>query len=124
MKVKYTCLYADAHGESHFREVEVELQETDYAPPAPPLNVSSFQPATAYGFVAAPPEWYGDWHPTPKRQFFLYLAGQMEIETSDGEVRSIGAGDVLLVEDTTGKGHRSRNVGSTEVLCALVQLPD
>jgi hypothetical protein len=27
---------------------------------------------------------------------------------SDGEKRIVRAGDVLLVEDTTGKGHRNR----------------
>jgi quercetin dioxygenase-like cupin family protein len=123
MRIKYTCLYADSEGESHFKDVEVELQETNYAPPARPLNVSSINPATAYGFVSAPPGWYGDWHPAPKRQFFIYIAGEAEIEASDGEVRRIGAGDILLVEDITGKGHRSRNVGLTEVLSANVHLP-
>ena len=34
----------------------------------------------------------------------------MEITTSDGEKRVIGAGEVILVEDTTGKGHLSKAV--------------
>lgn len=120
----YTCLYADANGESHFRDVEIEFRETDFAPPAPPLNVSAFSPAMQCSFLTAPPGWYGDWHPTPRRQFLFYLAGQAEIRVSDGEVRSFGPGDILLLEDTTGKGHASRVVGSTEVLNAVVQLPD
>jgi hypothetical protein len=38
------------------------------------------------------------------------MDGEIEIETSLGEKRVFKHGDVLLVEDTTGKGHRSRNL--------------
>ena len=34
----------------------------------------------------------------------------MKITASDGESRVIGAGEVILVEDTTGKGHLSKAV--------------
>ena len=124
MEVRYTRLYADSEGESHFEDVEVEFQETDFAPPAPPLNVSPFFPATECGFLTAPPGWVGEWHPAPRRQFLLYLAGQTEIQASDGEVRAFGPGDILLLEDTTGKGHLTRVVSPTEVLNAVVRLPD
>jgi len=120
--MKYIRIYADPAGESHFKDVEVEFQETEFAPPAMPLNVSSFSLATECGFITAPPGWYGDWHPTPQRQFLFYLAGQAEVGVSDGEVRTFGPGDILLVEDTTGKGHVSRVVGSAEVLNAVVRL--
>ena len=70
------------------------------------------------------PDWYGDWHPAPRRQFLVYIAGEMEAEASDGEVRRLGPGSIALVEDTTGKGHRSRVVGATEVINVIVQLPD
>jgi len=123
MRVKYTCLYADSGGESHFKDVEVEFQETDFAPPAVRANVSSFIPATECGFVTVLPEWYEDWHRAPQRQFLFYLAGQVEVKASDGEVRTFGPGDIVLAEDTTGKGHVSRVVGSVEVLNAVVRLP-
>ena len=35
----------------------------------------------------------------------------MRITASDGESRVIGAGEVILVEDTSGKGHLSQSVG-------------
>ena len=53
----------------------------------------------------------------------LYLSGQMEVETSDGEVRRFGPGSATLIEDTTGKGHRSRIVGGDEALLGVVRLP-
>ena len=34
----------------------------------------------------------------------------MKITASDGESRFIGVGDVILVEDTSGKGHLSQHV--------------
>ena len=122
MKVRYTCLYADPDGESHFKDVEVEFQETDFAPPAMPMNVSPFSSATECGFINTAPGWYGDWHPAPQRQFMFLLAGQVEVGVSDGEVRTFGPGAILLVEDTTGKGHVSRVMGSADMLTAVVRL--
>ena len=124
MKIKVVNIYTDSEGDSHFKDVVVELQETNFAPPAPPLNVSSFRPADQYGFLVAPTGWIGDWHPTPQRQLFSYLAGKVEIRVSDGEVRTLGPGDILLVEDTTGTGHQSRIVGPADLLTLVVQLPD
>jgi hypothetical protein len=35
----------------------------------------------------------------------------VKITASDGEAREIGAGEVILVEDTSGKGHLSHSLG-------------
>ena len=121
--MRYVRVYADDSGQSHFADVEVPLIPVDYAPPAPPLHLSAAVPAHAFVFLAAPPDWDGDWHPAPMRQMILYLAGEVEVETSDGELRRFGPGSATLVEDTTGAGHRSRAVGGTDVLLAVVQLP-
>ncbi len=120
--MKYVRVYADQNGESHFEDIEIEFSPVDFAPPAPPINISSFTPANRFGFANVPPGWSGDWHPTPKRQVFFYLSGTIEAEVSDGEIRRFGPGSVTLVEDTTGKGHRSRVVGDDEVFTAIVQL--
>ena len=120
--MKYVRVYADSDGESHFEDVGVEFTLVEFAPPAPPLNVSAFTPASRLGFLNAPPGWYGDWHPAPRRQFIFYLAGELESEVSDGEVRRFGPGSVTLLEDTTGKGHTSRVVSSGELLGVVVQL--
>jgi len=120
--MKYTRVYADAGGESHFEDVEVAMEETIFAPPAPPLRLSEFIATSRFSFLSASPGWSGDWHPAPERQFLLYLQGEIEAETSDGEVRRFGPGDATLVEDTSGKGHRSRVVGSEDVILAVVHL--
>ena len=41
----------------------------------------------------------------------ISLAGGISITASDGETRHIGDGKVVLVEDTTGKGHITRSSG-------------
>lgn len=122
--MNHTRLFADAAGESHFSEVEVVLTPTDFAPPAPALNLSPFSPAARYGFLSAPVGWHGDYHPAPHRQIFFFLRGIFEGTASDGMVRHFGPGSVLLMEDTTGKGHSTRIIGDEDGLAAVVQLPD
>ena len=122
--MKYIRIYADPAGESHFGDVEVELAQVNFAPPAPPLNLSSFSPAVQYAFCSFPAGWWGDWHPTPQRQIFFALSGESAARVSDGEVRHFGAGSVLLLEDTTGKGHVTWVMSKTDALYAVVQLPN
>ena len=74
MKANYTRLYADDEGESHFEDLEAELAAVDFAPPAPPLNLSSFLPATQMAFFGAPADWRGDWHPSAARNMFKFRA--------------------------------------------------
>jgi quercetin dioxygenase-like cupin family protein len=73
-------------------------------------------------FFRTPSGWFGDWHPAPKRQFFCCLSGEIELIASDGEVRVFRSGDVFLLEDITGKGHRSRVLGRADFVAAVVQL--
>jgi hypothetical protein len=109
MKFRYVRLYADEQGESHFAELDVELEPTDFAPPAAPLNLASLGSATGAVVVGADESWAGDaLHPAPRRQLLSGLGGEVEVTASDGESRRIGASDLLLLEDTTGKGHSSR----------------
>jgi len=120
----YTKLYADAQGESHFADVEIDLTLTEYAPPAPPLELSSTTPANHFGFMKAPAGWSSDWHPTSARNIFCVLTGEWEVTASDGETRRFSTGSVLLVDDTTGKGHTSRVVGEIDSLALMLQLGD
>lgn len=122
MKTQYVRLYTDADGESHFSDEEMELKSVNFAPPAPPVNTSAFTPAKHFVLLHAPAGWFGDWHPTPYRQFFFFLDGKVEVRVSDGEVRRFGPGSILLVEDTTGKGHTTRVIVGG--LAAVVQLAE
>src|SRR5438270_13510411 len=100
-------LYTDASGQSHFRDINVEWAEETRAG-----KLSKRLPATGIIFREVPPAYDLDWHPAPRRQYIINLDAGVQITASDGESRIIGAGEVLLVEDTTGKGHLSQAVGN------------
>ena len=118
----YTQLYSDESGDSHFRDVEIEFTPSDYAPPAPPLNLSVFTSASQIGFMEAPAGWSSDWHPSSARNLFVVLTGEWEVTASDGETRRFGSGSVLLVEDTIGKGHTSCVVSEVDSVAVMVEL--
>jgi hypothetical protein len=46
-----------------------------------------------------------------RQRFIIDLDAGVKITASDGESRVSRIGEVILVEDTTGKGHLSRHVG-------------
>ena len=120
MPARYTRLFTDSAGESHFDEIETELTLTDFAPSSPPLALSTPLDAAHAAFLGAPAGWEGDWHVSAARNLFVVLSGEWEVEASDGQLRTFGPNSVLLVEDTTGKGHRSRVL--TDSLALVVQL--
>ncbi|MDD1678826.1 MAG: cupin domain-containing protein [Methanomicrobiales archaeon] len=109
--LEYHRIYPGTDGESHFGTVKVEETLVNAAPPAPPLYLSVDKPASKYLFYSFQPGWTGDLHPSPARQFLVLLSGEVEVETSDGGVQQFGPGDIILLEDTWGKGHRSKNIG-------------
>lgn len=117
-------IWADEDGESHFEDLDVVFEETDFVPPAPPVLISSFEPASEYAIERVAPGWHGDWHPAPGRVLAIYLSGTGDIEASDGEVRPLEPGTILLAEDTTGKGHKSRLSGTEEMVVVILKLPE
>ena len=98
-------LYADASGASHFRDIEVE-----WAHESPGGKLSKRLPATGVIFRETAGDYDLDWHTAPRRQYIVNLDAAVELTASDGETRVIGAGEVIFVEDTTGKGHLSKAV--------------
>jgi quercetin dioxygenase-like cupin family protein len=115
MKIHH--LYVGKDGESHFEDVEVEFTESGRAG-----RLSPQLPATGIIFREVPPDYDLDWHPAPRRQYIINLDAGVEITASDGEKRRIGAGEVILVEDTWGKGHLSKAVGGALRHCIFVTL--
>ncbi len=98
-------LYVDAAGESHFRDIEVAWERVVSG-----SKLSALMPATGIIFRQSPADYGLDWHNAPRRQYIIMLNGHIEIEVSDSEKREFKAGDVILLEDTTGKGHRTREL--------------
>ena len=117
--VKYFRIYTDADGETHFEDLEFDLPIERNA-----SKYSELIPATGVIFRYSSKDQDMDWHPAPRRQFVITLSGHAEVEASDGEVRQIGPGTIMLAEDTDGKGHLTRGVGDEDRHSIFIPLPD
>jgi hypothetical protein len=108
-------LYTDENGESHFRDIEVEWVGERRG-----SRLSREFPASGVIFRQVPAEYDLDWHPAPRKQYLVNLDAGVQITASDGESRVIGAGEVVLLEDTTGKGHLSKAVDGRLRHCLFI----
>jgi quercetin dioxygenase-like cupin family protein len=124
MLVKIGRVYTDDQGESHWKDEEIELKETIVGPNIPPIFASVPFPTVGCVLWSAPAGMYMDWHPAPRRQITILLAGQTEGSVSDGRTRISKVGDIVILEDTTGKGHTTRVLGSEPALFAIIPLAD
>ncbi len=116
--VKVTRLYTGDDGESHFEDIEVPFEESGLGG-----AMSSRLPATGVVFRETGDDYDYDWHNAPRRQYILMLSGGgVEIEVGDGTTRRFRAGDILLAEDTTGRGHISRAIDPEPRVSVFVTL--
>ncbi|MGO9931032.1 MAG: hypothetical protein ACLPV8_04370 [Steroidobacteraceae bacterium] len=118
--LSYVHVYADAAGASHFRE-----EHFDFTPGRD--NASSIHVLEAKGGATLLRLKAGaveDWHNAPRAWFLIVLQGASEVTTSDGQVRHFGPGSVVLLDDTTGKGHQTRAVGKIAHIAAVIPIAD
>lgn len=100
-----TRIYSDESGESHFEDFTVPLIDK-----GPIGFLSDSQEVKGIIFREVLPSYDYDFHNAPQRQYIVLLDGGVEIETSLGEKRSFKTGEILLVEDISGKGHKTKNL--------------
>lgn len=113
----YTRIYSDSNGESHFERVEISLK--DYGAVG---FLSESMKVKILQFRENNGDYYWDYHNPPTRQFIILLDGTIEITTSLGEVRQFNAGEILLVEDMEGKGHKTENISKESRKSIFIQL--
>lgn len=94
--MKFVRLYTGDDGQSHFEELDTSEGSELF---------SKMLSATALVFKNDPATHLLDWHPAPRRQYCITLAGSVDIRIGDGAVKTFGPGDVFLAEDLTGQGH-------------------
>jgi hypothetical protein len=105
---KCVRLFSDEDGDSHFEDIEMPMEAVQYAPPAPAVHLSAPVAATQVSWFRFPADWNDAAHPSPRRQLAVVLDGEVKVWTSTGDKRVLRAGECLLMEDTTGKGHGAR----------------
>jgi len=121
--LKYVCIYADDDKETHFKDMEATMKEADYAPPAPLIYISEHETAAGMIAIGFPPGWFGDFHPAPKHQWMIIVAGTLEIGVSDGEKRTLPAGTVAFLKETGSKGHSTRVIGDEQAILMVTEVP-
>lgn len=118
--MKYTHVYADASGVSHFRDEQFDFREQ--RPGGPTMHALPTGPNAM--LLRLHPGEVEDWHNAPKPWFLFVLQGMSEVTVSDGEVRRFGPGSVVLMEDVKGKGHQTRTVGNIDHIAAVVPVSE
>ena len=114
--IMVTRIYTGADGLAHAEDIELKLNER---------GVSDMMKATGAEFSRRPPSTTpGDWHTGPARQFVITLSGRSEVEVSGGIKVAAGPGHINLIEDTTGKGHITRNFGPDDRIVLTIPLAD
>ena len=114
--MKIIRIYTGPDNESHFEEKEVDLKFNG------DMEVSATEPAEGILFRRASANHLHSYHPAPRRQYVITLSGAVEIETGDGTIKRFGPGDVMLADDTTGRGHITRVVGNQPRTYVMIPL--
>jgi quercetin dioxygenase-like cupin family protein len=107
MGIRVHNLFCDANGESHWRDIEIP-----WVNEGPEGKTSAPQFANGIIFRQTQAEHDRPWHSAPRRQYIINLDAGVELTASDGESRKIDAGEIVLVEDTAGKGHLSKSINN------------
>jgi quercetin dioxygenase-like cupin family protein len=109
-----TRIYTGPDGLSHAEEIEMKATG----------GVSEMMKATGAQFSRRPPGPASDWHVGPRRQFVITLSGRAELEVAGGKKVAVGPGHINLIEDTTGKGHITHNLGPEDRIVVTIPLAD
>jgi len=129
--MKCLRIFATPDGESHFGEVDIAMTLMRSFPNEAPVELSARYEATRSAYYEASRVRFvhipagvreAGFHNPPGRLLAIWLDGEVEFETSDGEIRRVSAGKAVLVEDAHGKGHISRHPPEGQNVI-LVMLP-
>jgi hypothetical protein len=113
-----TRVYSDSNGDTRFEDISIPLQDAGEIG-----KLSAGIPVTSIIFREVEPTYDYDFHNAPQKQYLILIDGEIEIETTLGEKRQFKAGDVLLLEDTEGKGHRTRNLQPIKRKSIFITVP-
>ena len=115
----FVRIYSGEDGQSHFEEIDPPMAPVQHSPP----YIVQVQAATGIAFhdYSKEPKFF-DWHTAPQSLYVIVLSGQIEFAILDGTVRTLGPGDVLFEDDTTGQGHTTRVVSNEPWMFATIPL--
>ena len=113
-----TRVFSDENGDSRFEDILIPMNDSGEIG-----FLSDELPAKGIIFREVKPDYDYNFHNAPQKQYLFLLDGAIEIETSLGDKRVFNAGEVLLLEDTMGKGHRTSNIKEARRRSVFVPVP-
>ncbi len=121
--MNYLRVYTGPDGQTHFEDVEVPTVQRELWAGIHPFDVAQPLPVSSVILLHYPEQAARElgWHTAPRRQFAIF-SKDVEMEVSDGQRRHISAGNPVLVEDMTGKGHDTRVLVEGDVLTLFLPL--
>jgi len=116
--IMVTHVFTGSDGLSHVETIEMKLNANGDTELSEMMKVSGLQ------FRRQAPTFFQDYHPASRKQYVITLSGEGEIELTTGQKIVARPGDVLLMEDVTGKGHISRGRGTEDRVTLFVPVVD
>jgi hypothetical protein len=113
-----THLYMGPDNQTHAEQIELKFT------PGKPGEISKLMQVSGAEVHRTAGGSVDDWHRAPRRQYVITLSGHGEIEVAGGKKISLGPGHIDLVEDTTGKGHITRALGTGDRVTLQLPLAD
>jgi hypothetical protein len=108
-------LYTGPDGQAYVKDIQVA---------AKPNGVVDLLPTSAVEIHRTRPGFSIGWHVETRRQYVITLSGHGEIDIANGKKIMLGPGSILLVENSTGKGHKTRTVGNRPWVALWLPLKD
>ena len=116
----YTHLYSDANGVSHFKAEQLDFKPLPGATASQSLTMHALAGAQGATFLRLAKGAVEDWHVAPRTQFVIGVQGESEVTTGDGKTLHVKPGDIVLMDDTKGKGHKTAAVGAEDHVAMVV----
>lgn len=122
--LSFIRLYSGPDGSSHFSDETIPLSPAGTEGMEAALAVSRIGDVKGALFAMLKSGTTEDWHVAPRRQFMICLRGIVEITAADGQKRRLTPGQIMLLEDTQGKGHITHASGPEDHVAIAIPLPD
>jgi len=126
--VVITRIYTGPDGLAHAEDIELKLNARGasdmFKATGAEFSVRAPTAGAKPGSTAAAGASDPGWHTGPARQFVITLSGSSEVEVSGGVHVVAGPGHINLIEDTTGKGHITRNFGPDDRIALTIPVAE
>lgn len=103
-------IYSGTDGLSHVENIELNAQ-------------SVMEEVTGMRVRVSAPGSFADWHVAPGRRYIINLTGGGQLEVAEGKV-DLPAGSIEYIDDLTGMGHTTTNVGDTPRVSIHLEFAD